>query len=193
MEPKEATHVTSAAAAVLAQAMSKTTDAVALKKLAWGLAPLAARLDLKDAADLAAIITSAISQTKSSEEISDPWLGGSLTEALTAVLKSDRPEHFRRAVAVAGVVGTFPAAGGPVLSLGLLGPAVEPPSCRLSTQQLVDLLKLPTCQDPARRVVLDYLGYRYHRSFRNHWEFVEYARGHLADLDLTSPPQRPRR
>jgi hypothetical protein len=42
-------------------------------------------------------------------------------------------------------------------------------------------------------VVLDYLGYRCGRPFRDQWEFVGYAREHLPDLDLTSPPKRPRR
>jgi hypothetical protein len=94
---------------------------------------------------------------------------------------------------VASVVGTLAGTGFPVPTLALLGPAVEPVPCVLSTRQLVDLLKQPTCQDPARRVVLDYLQHRYQRRFRNHWDFVEYAREHLPDADLTSPPKRPRR
>jgi hypothetical protein len=92
---------------------------------------------------------------------------------------------------VAGAVGTFGGMGLPVASLALLGPAVEPLPCRLSTHQLVDLLKQPTCQDPARRVVLDYLQHRCQRRFRNHWDFVEYARERLPEVNLTSPPKRP--
>jgi hypothetical protein len=113
-------------------------------------------------------------------------------QGLTAILNGcTRPERSRRAVAVAGVVGAFAGTGCPAASLALLGPAVEPVPCSLSTQQLVDLLKQPTCHDPARRVVLDYLEYRYHRPFRNHWEFVAYAREKLPDVDLTTPPKRP--
>jgi hypothetical protein len=69
----------------------------------------------------------------------------------------------------------------------------EPLPCRLSTEELVNLLKQPTCLGQARRVILDYLEYRYHRTFRDHWEFVEYAREQLPDLDLIAPPKRPGR
>jgi hypothetical protein len=54
----------------------------------------------------------------------------------------------------------------------------------------VELLKQPTCIGEARRVILDHLGNRYGRRFRDHWAFVHYAQEHLPDLDLTSPPQR---
>ncbi len=39
--------------------------------------------------------------------------------------------------------------------------AAQPFACRLTTQELVELLKMPTCFGPARRVVLDHLGNRY--------------------------------
>jgi hypothetical protein len=64
-------------------------------------------------------------------------------------------------------------------------------ACRLTTQELVDLLKMPTCVSQVRRVVLDHLGDRYNRRFFNHWAFVRYAREQHLDLDLTSPPTRP--
>jgi hypothetical protein len=73
-------------------------------------------------------------------------------------------------------------------------PAVsEPLPCRLSTQDLVELLKMPTCFRQARKVVLKHLGNRYHRVFANHWEFVRFAKEQHLDLDLTSPPKRWRR
>ncbi len=68
-------------------------------------------------------------------------------------------------------------------------PAAEPPPCRLSTQQLVDLLKMPTCIGETRRVVLDQLGNRYRRRFSDAWEFVRYAEEHKLDLS-TSPARR---
>jgi len=68
----------------------------------------------------------------------------------------------------------------------------KPPSkslpCRLTTQELVDLLKMPTCFDKARRVVLDHLGSIHGRRFANHWEFVRFAREKGLQLDLTTPP-----
>jgi hypothetical protein len=81
---------------------------------------------------------------------------------------------------------------GVIHALALLLPAAEPPPCRLSTQQLVELLKMPTCLGEARRVVLDQLGHRYRRHFADAWEFVRFAKEqHLDDLDFISPPQRP--
>jgi len=67
----------------------------------------------------------------------------------------------------------------------------EPFPCRLTTQELVELLKMPTCFGAARRVVLDHLGNRYGRRFTNHWAFVRYAREKGLKLDLTTPPKRP--
>lgn len=65
------------------------------------------------------------------------------------------------------------------------------PRCRLTTQQLVDVLKMPTCLGRARRAVLDHLGNRYGQTFANHWQFVRYAREHKLGLDFTTPPVRP--
>jgi hypothetical protein len=69
--------------------------------------------------------------------------------------------------------------------------AAEPFPCRLATQELVDLLKMPTCFGEARRVVLDHLGNRYGRRFVNHWAFVRYAQEQGLNLDFTTPPKRP--
>ena len=67
----------------------------------------------------------------------------------------------------------------------------SPFPCRLTTQELVDLLKMPTCFGPARRVILDHLGNRYGRRFANHWASVRYAQEHNLGLDFTTPPKRP--
>jgi hypothetical protein len=85
----------------------------------------------------------------------------------------------------------FPAAGGPLTALGLLLPATEPPPCRLSTKELVELLKMPPFVDEARRAVLDQLGNRYRRHFADVWEFVRFANEQNLDLDFTSSPKRP--
>ena len=65
--------------------------------------------------------------------------------------------------------------------------------CRLTTQELVELLKMPTCFGPARRVVLDHLANIHGQRFANHWEFVRFAREKGLDVDLTTPPKRPNR
>jgi len=70
-------------------------------------------------------------------------------------------------------------------------PPSKPLPCRLTTQELVELLKMPTCFGKARRVVLDHLGNIHGRQFTNHWEFVRFAREKGLQLDLTTPPHRP--
>jgi hypothetical protein len=98
-------------------------------------------------------------------------------------------QRRRCAVATATAVGL--AFGGPATALAASPSAAEPLPCRLTTPELVALLKYPTCIGPARQVVLKHLGQRYGRSFTNHWEFVRFAKDQRLDLDFTSPPKRP--
>ena len=63
--------------------------------------------------------------------------------------------------------------------------------CRLTTQELVDLLKMPTCIGVAHRIMLDHLGNRYSRHFTNTWSFVRFAGEHNLELDFTTRPKRP--
>jgi hypothetical protein len=87
-----------------------------------------------------------------------------------------------------------------------LGAELSPPAClsylplllqvskpwpsQFSTQELVDLLKMPTCIGPAREVILWQLGQKYNRTFADVWEFVDYAHEPLPEVDLTTPPRR---
>jgi tRNA A-37 threonylcarbamoyl transferase component Bud32 len=102
-----------------------------------------------------------------------------------------RLQAGRRVVAIAATVGI--SAQGPALSLPLLPTAGDPLPCRLSTQDLVELLKMPTCVREVRRVILDHLGHRYGRRFDSYWDFVRYAQKEGLNLDFTTPPQRPDR
>jgi hypothetical protein len=111
-----------------------------------------------------------------------------LERSLTVAPRSLRR---RRAVAVAAAVGL--SAPGPMPGLALLPAVSEALPCRLSTQELVDLLKMPTCIRHFGRVVLDHLGNRYRRRFDTHWDFVRYAQEQGLDLDFTTPPKRPER
>jgi hypothetical protein len=79
----------------------------------------------------------------------------------------------------------------PLAALPLLTVNEQARSGRLPTQDLVEVLKWPTCVGEARRVVLDILGQRYQRHFANQWEFVRFAQEQHLDLDFTSPPRRP--
>ena len=67
----------------------------------------------------------------------------------------------------------------------------EPYPCRLSTQDLVELLKMPTVFGEARVVVLDHLGNHYGRTFANHWQFVRDAKEHILNFNFTIAPNRP--
>lgn len=89
------------------------------------------------------------------------------------------------------MVVAIAAAGSTGQPLSLLLPALQPLPCRLSTQELVDLLKQPFFVGEARRVVLDQLENRYGRKFTDHWEFVHYAEEQRLGLDFTTPPKRP--
>ena len=89
------------------------------------------------------------------------------------------------------MAGMPPAAGQPFTLLAVTIPAMERPPCRLSTQALVDLLKMPTCTSGARRIILDQLGYRYHRMFLGTWHFVHFAEEQKLGLDFTTPSQLP--
>jgi hypothetical protein len=97
----------------------------------------------------------------------------------------------QRIVALAAAVGQ--GAGGPLAGLTFLPAAREPLPCRLATQDLVELLKMPTCLREVRRVVLDQLGNRYGRRFETHWDFVRFAQEQNLGLNFTTPPQRPDR
>jgi hypothetical protein len=99
-----------------------------------------------------------------------------------------RPLVRRRVNAVAAAVGTGGRA--PLAALLFLPAASEPLPCRLATQDLVDLLKLPTCVRDVRRAILNQLGNRYGRRFATHWDFVRYAQEQGLNLDFTTPPQR---
>jgi len=107
----------------------------------------------------------------------------------TILTDAGQPEVSHRAVVAATAVGL--ADGRPFAALPSLPAVSEPLPCRLSTQDLVELLKMPTCFGEARQVVLKHLGNRFSRRFANHWEFVRYAKEQRLDLDFTTPPKRP--
>ena len=79
-----------ATAAVLAQAMSKTTDANALASLAQGLSAVAARLEAGDAAATAAVLAQAMSKT------TDAAVLNQLAGGLSAVAARLEPKEAAR-------------------------------------------------------------------------------------------------
>jgi hypothetical protein len=182
MDPGPAAETT----AILAQAMTKTTNPSALNSLAQGLAAAAARMEPGDGSRVCSAAAATLAEVLT--KMADPYARTQLAQGITNVLTMGSPTRQAHKV-VAMVAGLSDGRDLPAM-LGLLSLAAEPPPCRLSTQQLVDLLKHPRFVGQARRVVLDQLANRYRRTFTDQWEFVRFARQHLPDVNLDSPPKR---
>jgi hypothetical protein len=191
LEPRDAAALAAEAVPILLRAMQDDArDPGALRRVAEGLSALAGCLEARDAAAVTAQAAAAFLHLM--KDLNDPLVLQSLARGFSAVLSAVPPAEnpSRSATAASSVV--FPAGiGQPLAALALVLPAAEPPPCRLSDQQLVELLKMPTCVAEARRVILDQLGNRYRRSFADVWEFVRFAREQNLDLDFTTPPKRP--
>jgi hypothetical protein len=184
MEPNEAASVRAQAATTLIQALKDAKSQYDLQQLAQTLV-VGSRIEAKDAAQLAATL---LAMTKTSE----PATLQGVAQSLSVILSDNDPaSQLAAGVHLSTAVGSVADAGQPLNALAPLIPGAEPFPCRLSTQQLVELLKMPTCVGPARRVVLDHLGNRYQRPFADVWEFVRFAEEQKLGLDFTSPPQRP--
>jgi predicted Ser/Thr protein kinase len=187
LDPKEAAQHCARAATTFTQAMTKTIDRGTLNFLAWGLSALAARLDPKEAAStlLQAIANTPVSYAPVP---GDPDGLSSLAKGLSATLTRDLRDLPVRAAGLVASVGVGECQ--PFLATTATVLALEPLPCRLSTQELVDLLKDPFCVNQARRVVLKQLERRYRRTFADHWEFVRFAQQQNLGLDFTTPPRR---
>jgi tRNA A-37 threonylcarbamoyl transferase component Bud32 len=173
-------------APTLSQAVSKATDPELLKWLAKGLGAVAARLKAKEAARYCAAAVATLTQamTKTTNPNELPWLAEGLA-ALAARLdvKDAGPAATTLCQAMTKTTNSDQ------LSKSAQGLAAA--LSRFSTQQLVDVLKQPTCFGQARRVILDRLETRYRQKFNDHWDFVRFAEDRKLGLDLTSPPRRP--
>jgi hypothetical protein len=190
LKPAEATRVCAEAARLLSQALAREKEGQAYGLLAVGLAAVVGQLDGEAATQVARSVTLRVT--------SDPdpnWGGGgqfTSGDVLERLLSNS--SHFQvrqRAIPLAAAIGL--AAHGLAPGLPFLPAAAEPLPCRLTTQELVELLKMPTCVRERRRAILDQLGNRYGRRFDTHWDFVRYAQQQGLNLDFTTPPKRPER
>jgi hypothetical protein len=170
LESAEAARETSAAAGIVVEAMAREKDPKVLPLLAQGLEALAVRLEAKEAADRAV----AIAHPLDGMPFAHPKM----------CMAADR------AVAIAqGVAGELPP-GTPLSGMAAIVQGSKPLPNRWSEQELVDLLKRPTCVGPAREVVLRQLGQKCNRHFASVRQFVDWAHEHQPELDLTTPPRR---
>jgi hypothetical protein len=177
------------AAEAFIEAMAKSDgDSYTLQEMAACLAAVTTRLNPKDAAHYtvaaATILAPACAKSRSfGQDV--------LARGLVALLNPvDPPELSRRTASITTVIGQLGGGSHPLVALPHLRPAVEPFPCRLTTPELVELLKQPFYVGKARRIILDQLGNRFGRKFADHWEFVRFAQGQNLGLDLTSPPRR---
>jgi hypothetical protein len=156
------------------------------------VAPLLSALDNRDASRVSAKLAFVICSGGEANASLDMYRSVNGIDCLNALLPdSSRSEVSRRTLALTTTVGF--ASAMPYQILPALPASSEPLPCRLTTQDLVELLKMPTCFGEVRKVVLKHLGNRYGRTFANHWEFVRFAQGQHLDLDLLSPPKRHKR
>jgi serine/threonine protein kinase len=185
LEAKDAAQV----AAALVQLMKDTKEPQALCALASGLPAVASLLEAKDAVQAAILCVEGRKDTDAVSAFNDLHRGA---QGLSALLSGVPPAEIPSRAATAASAVAFPfCTGHPLTALDLVIPAAEPFPCRLSTQQLIELLKMPTCIGGVRRVVLNHLGNRYRHTFGDAWEFVRFAQEQHLDLDFTSPPRRP--
>jgi hypothetical protein len=179
LEPKEAARCYAPAAATLTQAVAKTIQADALKELAQGLTAVAGRLESKHAAEAVATLFQAMVKTTNHAARRE------LARGLAAVAERVEAED------AAEFVATFAQVMAQTTDSSVLDQALKPLPCRLSTPQLVELLKHPTCVGSARRAILDELETCYRRKFADQWAFVHFAQEQKLGLDFTTPPKRP--
>jgi serine/threonine protein kinase len=182
LEPEEAARVCAQAASILVQAIMKYPGGYGR---AESLAAVAARMEPKKAAVVCAQAAAILTESM----ITNPRDRDILTQGLSTVLThGDQRERSRRLSAVFLAIG-LPAGSGHSLATACVLLAVrEPLPCLLSPQELVELLKHPTCVGQARRIILDQLESHYKHAFADHWAFVRYAQEQHLDLDLTTPP-----
>jgi tRNA A-37 threonylcarbamoyl transferase component Bud32 len=183
MEPAEGGRLL--AEALSRHALAKASNPRAGAELARALVAVSARLGPTEA--MAVVRQVADELAKNTNSFARSQLAGCLA---AAVVRVDPGEASTRspltARAVAGWLTPSPQLG----NLTVLLQAAEPLPCRFTTQQLVDLLKMPTCVGEARAVILEQLSYRYRRSFADVWDFVEWAEKYEPGLDFTTPPRR---
>jgi hypothetical protein len=199
----------------LIQARSKTTDPVAQRELAQGLAAVAARLEPKDAARAASALTessnyfalgelaarlgpqdaaqAASALTQAMTKTIDPLALRELTQRLSAVAAHLEPKEAARQWARTASALSQAMSKAHPSALPKVAQVLSATLTRghLSTQELTNLLKQPFCVGEARRVVLKQLERRYRRTFADHWEFVRFAQQQNLGLDFTTPPRRP--
>jgi tRNA A-37 threonylcarbamoyl transferase component Bud32 len=165
----------------LAEVLARETVPATRTALARALTTVTARMDSAAAQQLVEALT------KETNSEARSLLARALVETATRIdPAAAAPRAHLAALAVAGWT-SMPVDVG---TIAVLARAAEPLPCSFTTQQLVDLLKLPTCVGEAQATLLVQLANRYKRPFANVWGFVEWAQKNEPGLDFTAPPKR---
>jgi hypothetical protein len=160
-------------------------DQFTLRSLVHGLEAVGSRLSPKDAEAASRVLIAAMA------DATDPARFASLAQGLQAISIQLKPdEAAARAIRLADALGELISPDNLLPALATLTDAAQPLPSRLSTQQLVDLLKMPTCVGSGRTAILDLLGQHFKRRFADQWEIVGFAEAHLPNLDLKTPTKR---
>jgi hypothetical protein len=183
--PERGTNACAVAIRVLTAGMTNTTKPLDISGFANRVIALAPHLAPEQLARASRALLDIIPRA-------EPTYGqGGPEKCLSAIVLGGTPEVRARNVhSTVLAAGGFVPPSGPFPALSLLHPSFHPRANPLPPQLLVDLLKHPLCVGAMRRSVLDALEFTYQRSFKDLWEFVEYAQKHQPQLDLLSPPQR---
>jgi hypothetical protein len=184
------------AAPQLLQQMARITDPSALATLVDPLKPLIDKLSPEQASKTAS--TAAQQFLQQMTRATTPTTLTNLAVASKAVADRLSPDQASKIAQVlleriakiadptTAAIDSLSPAAAQALAEGMRSLA-----SKLSQQEVVNLLKSPLCVGRARESLLLHLGQQHQRTFRDLWEFVEWARVNEPNLDLTSPPNRP--
>jgi hypothetical protein len=186
MGPDDAARVCAEAARMYRRALDD--EDLAGEKWFFGLSVLVQQLDSEAATDAARALVRRLLSWPDMRSRSLSTVPSQFPDRIENCLTRVTRTEVQKRVRAAGATGPYPLA-----SLCCLPVAAEPLPCRLATQDLVELLKFPTCVGEVRQIILRLLGNRYGRRFETHWDFVRYAQKQGLDLDFTTPPKRPDR
>jgi serine/threonine protein kinase len=148
-----------------------------------GLSAVAGRLDRPEAAAAVHRILDAMGDASNWAVLK------SLADSLGAVAGRLDDAEARRASAAAArrLVDAMTTGRGYYMG-STLTPALEKVTTRLNRQDLVDLLKHPTCVGPARDIVLRRLGRLANRTFATLWELLDWLDANDPGVDVLTPP-----
>jgi serine/threonine protein kinase len=157
----------------------ETTDPSSLRYLSLALVNLAAQLPADHAGQQTTKLSGRIVELL--DKTTDPDSLGHLSMASAALVsKRDESQRASLVLRLARLSHQDRTSQGGLNGLDRLLPLI-------GSQQIVEVLKQPSCVGTTRSAMLKHLGERYKRSSSDVWELVEYLKQHDPNLDLDGP------